>query len=205
MACLRLALASAVAGLRSACAAPALAALQRTTDAACPHARTFTTLLRAPCGPSAAVAPLLLPRVHSALAHARGYKFYTPHLMAVPVSSVRLGPAAAAVNRATQEARMVENWRAHRYYVKPKYRRQNVLHLGIFKRKRVEFNRRLRWALKTMKRCASQGVRGRKEREWGTRGCVLCACVLTAWACRAEASRRTHRTRVCCGASLTAV
>lgn len=53
------------------------------------------------------------------------------------------------------QARMPEAWRKHRFYIKPKERRHIHKWKGIVKRKRKDFNYRLRWALKSMSRYVS--------------------------------------------------
>ena len=86
----------------------------------------------------------------------RTYKFYTPHLMTtIGQLGKRIGQGASVLNRALYDSKMQTTWKRHRYYLKPKYQRQNTLYMGIFKRKRVDFNARLKWALKTMNRCGA--------------------------------------------------
>lgn len=50
------------------------------------------------------------------------------------------------------QARMPEAWRRRRFYMKPKVKRNMHKWNGIIKRKRKDFNYRLRWALKSMSR-----------------------------------------------------
>lgn len=53
------------------------------------------------------------------------------------------------------QARMPAAWKRQRFYIKPKQRRHMHKWNGIVKRKRRDFNTRLRWALKSMSRCVS--------------------------------------------------
>lgn len=50
------------------------------------------------------------------------------------------------------QARIPEAWRRRRFYIKPKVKRNMHKWNGVIKRKRRDFNYRLRWALKSMSR-----------------------------------------------------
>jgi hypothetical protein len=96
----------------------------------------------------------------------RGYKVITQHLVGIPqritmhqrarqqrADGLANINAANSVLRAVHEARMQEAWKRHRFFVKPKDARRQRIWQGVIKRKRRDFNYRLRWALKSMTRC----------------------------------------------------
>lgn len=96
----------------------------------------------------------------------RGYKVITSAIIDVPKLGPRPGvkgtkqnprSVSESCNRMTrwlQEARMPEGWSRRKFYIKPKYRRAQRKWAGVLKRKRRDFNYKLRWALKSMTRCA---------------------------------------------------
>lgn len=98
-----------------------------------------------------------------AYVQSRGYKFHSPHIMQVVKAETGrkklthnqvVGRAAASLQRSVLESKLPDGWKRRRFFIKPKYQRQNTLRMGIMKRKRSEFNYKLKWALTTMARCA---------------------------------------------------
>ena len=98
----------------------------------------------------------------------RGYKIITQAIVDLPKVSFKGPPGANntgikqaprgvtdSCNRMTRllhEARMPEGWMRKKFYIKPKYRRNEKRWAGVLKRKRRDFNYKLRWALKSMSR-----------------------------------------------------
>ena len=98
----------------------------------------------------------------------RGYKIITQAIVDLPKitakghpgsksTGVKQNPRAVSdsCNRMTRwlhEARMPEGWMRQKFYIKPKYRRNQKRWAGVLKRKRRDFNYKLRWALKSMSR-----------------------------------------------------
>jgi ribosomal protein S21 len=103
-------------------------------------------------------------RCSFAAAVVRSYKVISPAVFEIPKRVLVLGrkntmfdnmaytEASNSLTRSLHEARMPENWRRHKFYVKPKCRRAGKKWAGILKRKRRDFNYKLRWALKSMTR-----------------------------------------------------
>lgn len=97
----------------------------------------------------------------------RGYKIITSAIVDLPNKIIMKGgptpktlkqnsrSVTESCNRITRwlhEARMPEGWRQQKFYIKPKYRRNEKRWAGVLKRKRRDFNYKLRWALKSMTR-----------------------------------------------------
>jgi hypothetical protein len=97
----------------------------------------------------------------------RGYKIITSGIVDLPHISEQPGgkglkqtPRAISesgnrMTRFLQEARMPEGWMRKKFFIKPKFRRHQKKWAGVLKRKRRDFNYKLRWALKSMTRCAT--------------------------------------------------
>lgn len=138
------------------------------------------TSIRTYCAPSASVTegfrlPSSTRLLHSqavvppstfACGHlmSRGYKIITSCIVDLPKMPTTAGPKGLkqvpyavgdSCNRITRwlhESRIPETWIRKKFYIKPKVRRSQKRWAGILKRKRRDFNYKLRWALKSMTR-----------------------------------------------------
>ena len=107
-----------------------------------------------------------------ALHSRRGYKFYSPCIAEpIPYSIGAASPrhsksqsvyenakiasdATGIMADAQKEARLGEKRKERQFYLKPKVMRHRHIWKGVLRQRRLNFNYRLRWALKSMTRCA---------------------------------------------------
>jgi hypothetical protein len=104
-----------------------------------------------------------VPFVGQAL-QTRSYKFYSSHLTEIVQGSWsdidefslsgRALEAYDYLSGAAAQGRVREVRRRQSYYIKPTEKRKQYIWTGVVRRKRRDFNNRLRWALKSMSRHA---------------------------------------------------